>query len=192
MNDPPKLACRRRKWRKRLVREERLELSRIAPLDPKSSAYASFATLARKSHILQGDEFNTALRRRQEEERPSGPCGAAFLRVGEAMGEPFGSVLRRLFSEQREEVSAGSKRGRSRCRPAPERDRRQGRLFRGVRKRRAGRSCAARRNGAKGRKAGCKEKRKESCAFGSAPACRAGTPVKERPRAGQGLCPHAA
>ena len=81
-----------------VVREERLELSRIAPLDPKSSAYASFATLARKSHILQGDEFNTALRRRQEEERPSGPCGAAFLRVGEAMGKPFGAALRKLFS----------------------------------------------------------------------------------------------
>lgn len=41
-------------------------------------------------------------------------------------------------------------------------------------------------------KAGCKEKRKESCAFGNAPACRAGTPVKERPCAGQGLCLHAA
>ena len=121
-----------------------------------------------------------------------GPAARRFCASERRWGEPFGSVLRRLFSEQREEVSAGSKRGRSRCRPAPERDRRQGRLFRGVRQRRAGRSCAARRNGAKGRKAGCKEKRKESCAFGSAPACRAGTPVKERPRAGQGLCPHAA
>ena len=30
-----------------VVRAERLELSRIAPLDPKSSAYANFATLAR-------------------------------------------------------------------------------------------------------------------------------------------------
>ena len=29
-----------------VVREERLELSWIAPLDPKSSAYANFATLA--------------------------------------------------------------------------------------------------------------------------------------------------
>lgn len=84
MNDPPGLADRRRKWRKRLVREERLELSRIAPLDPKSSAYASFATLARKSHILQGDEFNTALSRRQEEERPPGRCGTAFFE-----GRPF-------------------------------------------------------------------------------------------------------
>ena len=48
-----------------LVREERLELSRIAPLDPKSSAYANFATLARKS-TLQGKEFNIALPCRQE------------------------------------------------------------------------------------------------------------------------------
>lgn len=62
----------RRKWREKVVREERLELSRIAPLDPKSSAYASFATLAGKSHILQGDEFNTGSPCRQEEERSPG------------------------------------------------------------------------------------------------------------------------
>ena len=33
-----------------VVREERLELSWIAPLDPKSSAYANFATLAQNAH----------------------------------------------------------------------------------------------------------------------------------------------
>ena len=30
-----------------MVREERLELSRVAPLEPKSSAYTNFATLAK-------------------------------------------------------------------------------------------------------------------------------------------------
>ena len=61
-----------REMAQKMVREERLELSRIAPLDPKSSAYASFATLAEKLHILQGDEFNTASRRKQEERRLPG------------------------------------------------------------------------------------------------------------------------
>ena len=51
MNNLPGLAEGQRKWHKNVVREERLELSRIAPLDPKSSAYANFATLARDSHI---------------------------------------------------------------------------------------------------------------------------------------------
>jgi hypothetical protein len=32
----------------KLVREERLELSRVSPLDPKSSASANSATLARR------------------------------------------------------------------------------------------------------------------------------------------------
>ncbi len=72
MNKPPNLACPAEEMAQEVVREERLELSRIAPLDPKSSAYASFATLAEKFHILQGDEFNTASRRRQEERRLSG------------------------------------------------------------------------------------------------------------------------
>ncbi len=49
MNDPPGLAGGQRKWRRNVVREERLELSWIAPLDPKSSAYANFATLARRA-----------------------------------------------------------------------------------------------------------------------------------------------
>ena len=80
-----------------LVREERLELSRIAPLDPKSSAYANFATLARKS-TLQGKEFNIALPCRQERNslpvlenpvfRRSGPCLAGLAgRLG--AGSPF-------------------------------------------------------------------------------------------------------
>ena len=46
-----------------VVREKRVELSWIAPLDPKSSAYANFATLAHC--ILQGEDFNTAFLRRQ-------------------------------------------------------------------------------------------------------------------------------
>ena len=37
------------RWQ-RVVREERLELSWITPLDPKSSAYANFATLAQNAH----------------------------------------------------------------------------------------------------------------------------------------------
>ena len=46
------MACRSSgggRWQ-RVVREERLELSWIAPLDPKSSAYANFATLAQNAH----------------------------------------------------------------------------------------------------------------------------------------------
>ena len=35
-----------------MVREERLELSRVAPLEPKSSASTNSATLARKPRIL--------------------------------------------------------------------------------------------------------------------------------------------
>ena len=119
MNDPPGLADRRRKWRKRLVREERLELSRIAPLDPKSSAYASFATLARKSHILQGDEFNTALSRRQEEERPPGHCGAAFFRMGQALLRPHPGRSAGFFkAERRAGAEGGRPEARESCRSA--------------------------------------------------------------------------
>ena len=152
MNDPPKLACRRRKWRKRLVREERLELSRIAPLDPKSSAYASFATLARKSHILQGDEFNTALRRRQEEERPSGACGAGFLRVGEAMGMPFAAALRKLFFVRREGGFSGLEAREKSGTRLRRRKTGGALLFAACGSAARHRSCAARRDGAKGRK----------------------------------------
>ena len=35
-----------------LVREERLELSRVTPLEPKSSASTNSATLATKARIL--------------------------------------------------------------------------------------------------------------------------------------------
>lgn len=50
------------KRHKKMVREERLELSRIAPLDPKSSAYANFATLAQK-YVER--RTSTALRQKQ-------------------------------------------------------------------------------------------------------------------------------
>ena len=121
-----------------------------------------------------------------------GPAARRFCASERRWGSPSAPSCGGSFLSSGREVSAGSKRGRSRCRSAPVRERRKGRFFRGVRKKRA----ASKLRGAAGRserpKAGCKEKRKESCAFGSAPACRAGTPVKERPRAGQGLCPHAA
>ena len=93
MNDPPRLAGGQRKWRRNMVREERLELSRIAPLDPKSSAYASFATLAQKIHTLQGDEFNTASRCRQEDERPPEVIGALFSRPGEPASDGPGADI---------------------------------------------------------------------------------------------------
>ncbi len=34
-----------------MVRKERLELSRVAPLVPKTSAYTNFATFAKYEHI---------------------------------------------------------------------------------------------------------------------------------------------
>lgn len=121
-----------------------------------------------------------------------GPAARGFCASERRWGCPSPQPCGSSFSCGEREVSAGSKRGRSRERAcAGERPEARA-FFCGVRKRRA----AAKSRDAAGRserpKAGCEEKRKESCAFGSAPACRAGTPVKERPCAGQGLCLHAA
>ena len=77
MNDPPFLAGGRRKWRDNMVREERLELSRIAPLDPKSSAYASFATLARRAIYCKAMNL-TQLRAVGKRRRVSFPRSGLF------------------------------------------------------------------------------------------------------------------
>ncbi len=71
-----------REMAQKMVREERLELSRIAPLDPKSSAYASFATLARKSHIYCKAKNLTQLRAGSKSlHRPPALCLFRFLPV---------------------------------------------------------------------------------------------------------------
>ncbi len=81
-----------------------------------------------------------------------GPAARRFCASERRWGEPFGSVLRRLFSEQREGGFSGLE-AREKSKDALRRRRTGGALlFAACGSAARHRSCAARRDGAKGRK----------------------------------------
>ena len=86
MNEPPNLACPAEEMAQKVVREERLELSRIAPLDPKSSAYANFATLAEKRATYCKAMNLTQLRvvGKRKSSLPEG-CNTGFFPMGKEL-----------------------------------------------------------------------------------------------------------
>ncbi len=63
-----------------MVRKERLELSQVAPLEPKSSASTNFATFAEKGRALCHCSFDLARHMRQNAARYAGTGSRAYAK----------------------------------------------------------------------------------------------------------------